>query len=182
MISIIISSLESYHILFSTYDAKQNHHPRELLEHTELFSCKNTYSKYGIPSEIFQTDITYTIKLSDDMWLHCSGMAEWQQCANLQTFREVSASYFTQNSSKIEKNERDLFTATTLHPVPQSNLMQRIQTQTVPDRLRGELVGVSFPPETGETCQVVTGGGVSHELPDADRRRCPPPGGVPIIN
>jgi hypothetical protein len=51
----------------------------------------------------------------------------------------------------------------------------------VPDRLRGEL-GVSFPPETGETCHVVTGGGVSHELPDADRRRCPPPGGVPIIN
>lgn len=62
------------------------------------------------------------------------------------------------------------------------NLMQRIQTRTVPDRLRGELVGVSFPPDTGETCQVVTGGGVSHELPDADRRRCPPPGGVPIIN
>jgi len=54
--------------------------------------------------------------------------------------------------------------------------------ETVPDRLRGELVGVSFPPETGETCHVVTGGGVSQELPDADRRRCPPPGGVPIIN
>lgn len=56
------------------------------------------------------------------------------------------------------------------------------QTRAVPDRLRGELVGVSFPPDTGETCHVVTGGGVSHELPDADLRRCPPPGGVPIIN
>ena len=54
--------------------------------------------------------------------------------------------------------------------------------ETIPDRLRGELVGVSFPPDTGETCHVVTGGGVSQELPDADRLRCPPPGGVPIIN
>lgn len=48
--------------------------------------------------------------------------------------------------------------------------------ELAPDLRRGELVGV--------TCHVLTGGGVSHELPDADRRRDPQPplGGVPIIN
>ena len=41
----------------------------------------------------------------------------------------------------------------------------------------------------GVTCQAVTGGGVSHELPEAERRLCPaecpaeyPEGGVPMIN
>jgi hypothetical protein len=49
--------------------------------------------------------------------LHCSGMAEKQQCANLQKFWKVSASYFEQNSSKKQKNARDLFTTTTLHRI-----------------------------------------------------------------
>lgn len=42
---------------------------------------------------------------------------------------------------------------------------------SLPDLLNGELVGVNFPPDTGDTCQVVTGGGVSQELPEAERRR-----------
>lgn len=47
--------------------------------------------------------------------------------------------------------------------------------ELAPDLLSGELVGV--------TCHVLTGGGVSHELPEADRRRPQPPlGGVPIMN
>jgi hypothetical protein len=81
-----------------------------------LSSVRLLTQKYGIPSEIFQIDITHTKKRSDDMWLHSSGMAERQQCASFSFL-------FQAKQQQIEKNERDLITATTLHPVSQSNLM-----------------------------------------------------------
>jgi hypothetical protein len=61
--------------------------------------------------------------------------------------------------------------------------------EQTPERRIGELLGVAWRPDeprtaycvTGDTCQVVTGGGVPHELPEAERRR-PALGGVPIVN
>lgn len=51
----------------------------------------------------------------------------------------------------------------------------------VPDLLRGELLGMILLADTGDTGQILGGGGVSHKLLE-DVRRLPLPGGVPITN
>lgn len=50
----------------------------------------------------------------------------------------------------------------------------------VPDRRNGELFGTILV-DTGDTCQMLGGGGVSQRLLD-EVLRLPPPGGVPITN
>ena len=51
--------------------------------------------------------------------------------------------------------------------------MNDFRNKSIPDRRKGDGA-------VGDTVQVVTGGGVSQELPEADLLR--PPGGVPKTN
>jgi hypothetical protein len=55
MTYIVISSIESYSILFSTHKGKQNHHTTDLVESTGNLFRKVAYTKYDVPSEMFQT-------------------------------------------------------------------------------------------------------------------------------
>jgi hypothetical protein len=48
----IMSSLESYRIMFSTYDGNQNLHTKELTEYTGLFFFKVAYSRFEVLSEM----------------------------------------------------------------------------------------------------------------------------------
>jgi hypothetical protein len=50
--AVITQSTESYHNLFSKYDKNRNH--SDTCEHTELLFHDVAYSKYKIPSEIFE--------------------------------------------------------------------------------------------------------------------------------
>lgn len=51
----------------------------------------------------------------------------------------------------------------------------------VPERLRGELLGIILLAATGETGQILGGGGVSHRLLE-EVLLLPLPGGVPMTN
>jgi hypothetical protein len=61
---IITSPLESYWIIFSTYDENQNHHIRDLKEYTGLFFCNTVYWRYDISLQGFLMIFTNTSTIS----------------------------------------------------------------------------------------------------------------------
>jgi hypothetical protein len=57
-INYVCQKCSSEPVLFSTYDGSQNRHARDLKSYTGLFFHKFAYSRYDIPSDMFQTDNT----------------------------------------------------------------------------------------------------------------------------